>query len=504
MSDIKTGPGYTKKNADVEAGVTGNHAKASGNSTSASGINASMNGEKKVFLTQKFAALPLWLKIVIPCVIAVIIILVVLFATGIVGGSGEDKNAIVPDVVGEYYENAITIADDSDMLLVITGKENSDVVEQNNILQQDPKAKAEAPKGSALLGVVSGGESVSIEPVVMPDVIFLSEEDAIAMLNEAGISYKINYIENDNVLDGLVAGQIPLPNTKMDENEAAEIYLSTGSDAQREAIEKSGKKAKIPTPISSTTISNNDVGGSDADVGMPIENEHQLITVVGTIIDNVFVDEYNTQAESYSAQYGGVDLRGYGIRFDSPVTLPTGVTISEAGFSDWDYPTGLDTREPEALESLIGTPLTMTGYITKETRMISEMICEYSPGKYMYYPQGSYDFNLVSIEGKVLQTAQPADAANAQASNQVYDVTATGTIILNDVINKSALSISFNPPVTLPSGETVYIADLGGFDVEKLPRNGTLMTFSGELFKVPEGVDFMVNQWLFTCDSFEE
>ena len=181
------------------------------------------------------STVPIWAKIVIPCAVAAVVVLVVLSANGVFGESGTEKDdgsVKTPGVVNKHYEEAIKIADGADMLLVITGKENSKAIKLDRILRQDPKANKRVPKGSALLSVVSGGSPATPAPEEMPDVMFVPEKDAVVALVNAGIKYRINYVENDNVLDGLVAKQTELP--------SVEIDISTGSEAQDDALEAGG------------------------------------------------------------------------------------------------------------------------------------------------------------------------------------------------------------------------------------------------------------------------
>jgi len=152
--------------------------------------------------------------------------------------SNDDKNiadsVVVPDVVGEYFEDAIPIAKDAGMFLVITGKENNESVERHCILTQKPKPKTKAPKDSALLGVVSSGKITLAEPGTVSDLLFLSEKDAVEKLCDIGIPYTLNYIESDHILDGLVAGQ------ELKGDTGVVIDISIGSEAQDAALREGG------------------------------------------------------------------------------------------------------------------------------------------------------------------------------------------------------------------------------------------------------------------------
>jgi hypothetical protein len=185
-----------------------------------------------------------WWKILIPCVTAVAIV-VVLLAAGIIGGA-DPKDSVgdtvrTPNIVGEYYEDAILIAKDAGMLLVITGRENSDAVEPNHILFQTPKARANALRDSTLRSVVSGGMDVPVTPDTMPDVMFAKQGEATAMLDAVGVSYTIEYVTSDTVLDGLVVSQsVSKADTISFAAKPIVLEISTGSEAQDKALAASG------------------------------------------------------------------------------------------------------------------------------------------------------------------------------------------------------------------------------------------------------------------------
>ena len=187
----------------------------------------------------KTGKIPSWAKVAIPCAAAAAaIVLIILSLNGTIsaGGpsAGSDTNGVrVPDVVGIHFEEAIIETEKVDLLLIITGKENSDTVESNLILSQNPRARARVAAGSALLVIVSGGEALQVAPGGVPNVLFLPEEEAMAILDAAGIEYKIVYAESQNVLDGLVMSQ-------SEGKTPVEIVVSKGSGGQDAALEDGG------------------------------------------------------------------------------------------------------------------------------------------------------------------------------------------------------------------------------------------------------------------------
>ncbi|GHU64981.1 hypothetical protein AGMMS49983_11920 [Clostridia bacterium] len=189
----------------------------------------------------KDRGLPVWGKILIPAVAAVAVIIVLILLGGGGTGGGNSDTVRTPNVVGEYYEDAIPIAEDAGMFPVIAGKEYDYKVERNHIRIQDPSARATAPRDSALLIFLSRGEKAEITPGVTPDIAYLPQAEAEEILNESGIPYTIHYVKNDTVLDGLVTAQPGEAGENYEpESGPIPIEISIGSPAQDEALKNAG------------------------------------------------------------------------------------------------------------------------------------------------------------------------------------------------------------------------------------------------------------------------
>jgi len=197
---------------------------------------------------------------------AAAIVVILLFANGIIGGGqsaseyDEDAELVkVPDIIGQYYEDAIKITENESLLLIITGKGSDEKIPADSVLSQNPKAKSKIPKDSALLSVISGGAKDSEKTERIPDVSYLSHEEAIAVLETEEISCNAVYIESDCVLDGLVVNQRSYPSDDTIGSIAVEICISTGSDAQDEALEK-GKYKDIIDQVEKNRNKRNESG----------------------------------------------------------------------------------------------------------------------------------------------------------------------------------------------------------------------------------------------------
>lgn len=124
------------------------------------------------------------------------------------------------------------------------------------------------------------------------------------------------------------------------------------------------------------------------------ETEH--ITISGTIISNM--DVYNDQYFAYYNQYGSVGIRTFGIRFSPPITLASGEVITEAEFrydriGNEDLQSISVTGEITTNENLVGTPITLTGFLREipDFSEFGEADAQYTVD-YFFSPNGRFEF----------------------------------------------------------------------------------------------------------------
>lgn len=199
--------------------------------------------------------------------------------------------------------------------------------------------------------------------------------------------------------DGMMPGDDNAPTTTPPEQ--------TESPASMPATDNDGDVADNENGVDDTDT-DKDGGDTDTDNGEQTDNDNQRITVTGTIISNM--SEYFAQYESYRVQYHSVGIRSFGVRFNAPVTLASGATVSEAEFL-FDRDRQTEIFGGESLESidgqgrittnqsLIDTSLTMTGYLREIPDFVE--FGEVTDGRYtvdyFYAPNGAFEFVIVSI-----------------------------------------------------------------------------------------------------------
>ncbi|MDR3304680.1 MAG: PASTA domain-containing protein [Clostridiales Family XIII bacterium] len=197
-------------------------------------------------------------KIVAACVVVAVVVVSTSLGTasaksGIVGPDStgalpaEDETR-VPAVVNEYYEDAEAIAEEADLLLVISDKVYSDKTETDKVVEQTPLPGRVLIKESALNVVLS----TNIEPVViagvMPDLVFHKSEDAITMLKYAGIAYTLAYENSDIVQQGNVIRQDVAAGENVPEGKTVTITISNGSEKQKRAEKKTTESSEETAP----------------------------------------------------------------------------------------------------------------------------------------------------------------------------------------------------------------------------------------------------------------
>lgn len=126
----------------------------------------------------------------------------------------EDPLETIPDLVGKRYTSEIKDNDLYAGYRIVMTEENSSEVAAGIVIRQDPVAGTLKTEDQQIIQiVVSKGPNL----VEMPDVIGFTQANAIKQLDERGIQYKMQIIENDGTMaEGCVAKTDVLAGTKFD------------------------------------------------------------------------------------------------------------------------------------------------------------------------------------------------------------------------------------------------------------------------------------------------
>lgn len=186
---------------------------------------------------------PLWLKILVPTLLATLIALGVLLATGVINFPSlfsdevvvPEGIVIVPDVEGMDKDAALEAITKEKLLPSPEGNVESEFVEAGKIVLQTPMGGSYLEENGTVVLTVSSGKGV-VEAKdgvsVVPYVIWDTQEKAIEKLKQAGMSEpKIETKSDDNVAAGQVISQSVESGEKVPEGTQITIVVSTGPNA---------------------------------------------------------------------------------------------------------------------------------------------------------------------------------------------------------------------------------------------------------------------------------
>lgn len=137
------------------------------------------------------------------------------------------EEVTVPDLKNKTREEAEKLLKEAGLEGKAGTPSNSDDIEKDHIISQDPVAGEKAAKGDTVTYIVSLGKG----NVEVPDVRGYSESDARAELERAGLKVTTSTAESDSVEAGLVISQNPSQGTSVAKDTQVTITVSTGKPA---------------------------------------------------------------------------------------------------------------------------------------------------------------------------------------------------------------------------------------------------------------------------------
>ncbi len=237
--------------------------------------------------------------------------------------------------------------------------------EAGTIMEQDFQEGDKFYAGGTIRVVVSEG----YDSVIVPDVLDLTEEDAVRTLEEAGFIVRVKDIASDEVREGRVAEQAPKAQNVAQNGSTVTIYLSSG--------EEKPDQTTVP----------NVVGITESSAKTAIVNA-QLIANV-TYMDSEFTTKGNVISQSIKA--------GESVDVQTEITIV--VSNGAAETTETPDTTPETPSEKPAVTKTIVVDQTMipSGYETVNVKVVAE-----STGTVVYEKQvGVNDFPInISVTGK--------------------------------------------------------------------------------------------------------
>ena len=154
-------------------------------------------------------------------VLAVIIFLVVLF-----GGDGAQPQMIdAPNLISKIYDE---LPEYADFDIKIDKKVNDDTYPVGQIMEQNPVAGTEIPKGSTIYVTVSLGKEFKTD--VMPDLVDWEKSQAEKFLKNMEMDLLVVVEEefNETIKHGNVIRTDPVAETELTEGQQVIVYVSKG------------------------------------------------------------------------------------------------------------------------------------------------------------------------------------------------------------------------------------------------------------------------------------
>jgi beta-lactam-binding protein with PASTA domain len=162
-----------------------------------------------------------WLIVLITLLVLALLGLAAFFLVRALLGGPE--TVALPNVVGKRERAAVSDLEAVGMTVEVERRARADTP-RGEVFRQDPEANEQVEVGSTVRIFVSRGPP----QVEVPGVIGLSQEDARAALEEAGLGVgETNFVDNEEP-EGTVVDQTPAEGTEVEEGSAVNLVISGG------------------------------------------------------------------------------------------------------------------------------------------------------------------------------------------------------------------------------------------------------------------------------------
>jgi serine/threonine-protein kinase len=153
------------------------------------------------------------------------------------------ESYVLPKVTGYTKDDAITLikAKDPDAIIEWGNDDYSDEYEAGKVMKQYPTEQSEILKGSKVILTISVGK----QPIEVPDVYGLTEEQADKKVTEKELLLDHEWIPSDEVESGKVISTVPERGTMVKAGDTVKVIVSTGPEI---------KKVNVPSLLGKTEL----------------------------------------------------------------------------------------------------------------------------------------------------------------------------------------------------------------------------------------------------------
>lgn len=214
----------------------------------------------------------------------------------------------MPEISGLSLDDAKKLCEKQGILLVVSEYEASEEYDAMCVLSQSIDTGKNIQENSTVEVVLSKGR----QSYIVPDVVYFTEDEAVAKLDSAGLGNTISYEKSETVAEGCVISQSIPAGTQADKDTVIELVVSSGSP-EFDMIDVVGKQHKEAEEMLHEL-------GLIVTVDYVYNEEYELGTVVG-------------QSEKKGAKvYKGYEIRITVVSDEELIKVPSviGKTYDEA------------------------------------------------------------------------------------------------------------------------------------------------------------------------------
>lgn len=273
----------------------------------------------------------------------------------------EDEMIPVEDVYGKTQEEAQQILEGQGLYMFVIAEQKSDQP-KGTIIEQDPVSGTMVEKGETINVIIAGDQDIDFnnnqddnqENVIVQGVTGKSEQEAVSLLQNAGLKVSKTYEYSDSVEAGKVISQNPVYGTSVTKGSTVTLVISQGKKSVKvpsvkgmsesnavSALARAGLKADVKKDYSDSVeaglvISQSVAGGKL----VPADSTVTITVSLGAEQKSYsFSKSYSAPENAISADYSLVGSDG--VTYDSgSMDVSGAITISG---SDMDCESGTVT-----------------------------------------------------------------------------------------------------------------------------------------------------------------
>lgn len=405
------------------------------------------------------------------------------------------KSVSIKNYIGMQFEKAQNDASGKKLYMAISGGKYSDDIPAGEIIEQSPEKGGTIYEGGTVYVTVSLGKKT----IIVPNVTYLSEEDALTKLNDRLLTPTIKYVESDTVQEGLVFAQLPLSGKSIYENGEVTIYVSDGfktvvpnvvglKQQEAQSLLAESVLGYAVTQESSTTVPKGTVISQSLKAGESTAQGTIVTIVVSSGNDVVNVTGVSLNTSNKTLEYG--EVYTFVATVSPKKATTTSVTWSSSNSSVVSVNSAGVVTANGVGTAIITVKTKDGGYTAQCTvtvvKLLESLTVTSAPDTKSYYLGDSANYSGLVLTAKYSDGSTENVTKSANTSTSGFDSSSSGdkTIICQYTYDGTTKSTSFSVhiralkaiEITKPEKTTYELNDslsLTGFKVVAKYDDGT-------------------------------